>query len=403
MRIWFALAAGALAALVLSAAGCTVFGNADATSLPARKSGAQTSAATAGSSTTWKMAPSLVGTEWETLPTTSKVVALTFDAGSGDEGVASILATLEEKNVPATFFLTGKWAEKFPDEAMAIASKYSVGNHTYSHPHLPTLSDAGVVSEVKGGAQAIRAATGVDTRPLFRFPYGDRNANVIGIVNGLGYGGIRWTVDTLGWEGLSGGQSVDTVQSRILAALTPGEIVLMHVGAANDGTTLDADALAGAIDAIRAHGYGFANVYRYAARYANVADDGTARFSASSAWKTSTSSPERYGKSSHHASPAAIVDPAGFRLRAPQTVKYRLYAWWPVSASYNPAATVKVTILGGSRSFVVDQSASGGGWVLLGKVTLKAGDSWSVSVLRRSSRAGPIIADAVRLTSLTPP
>jgi peptidoglycan/xylan/chitin deacetylase (PgdA/CDA1 family) len=403
MRIRFSVAVSALAALVILAAGCTVFGNADATSVSVRMNTAQTSAATAGASTTWMMAPSLVGTEWEKLPTAKNLVALTFDAGSGDEGVASIVATLEEKNVPATFFLTGKWAEKFPDEAMAIASKYPVGSHTYSHPHLPTLSDSGIVSEVKGGAQAIRVATGVDTRPLFRFPYGDRNANVIGIVNGLGYGSIRWTVDTLGWEGVSGGQSVDTVQSRILAALTPGEIVLMHVGAANDGTTLDADALAGAIDAIRAHGYGFTNVYRFAARYANVADDGTARFSASSAWKTSTSSPERYGKSSHHASPAAIFDPAGFRLRAPQTVKYRLYAWWPVSALYSPAATVKVKTLGGSRSFVVDQSATGGGWVRLGKVTLRAGDGWSVSVLRRSSRAGQIVADAFRLTSLTPP
>jgi len=115
MRIRFALVAGALAALVLSAAGCTVLTSADATTVES-------------SSTVWQMAPSLAGAEWERLPTTRKLVALTFDAGSGNEGVASILATLAEKNVPATFFLKGQWAEAFPADAKAIADRYPVGN-----------------------------------------------------------------------------------------------------------------------------------------------------------------------------------------------------------------------------------------------------------------------------------
>ena len=391
MRIRFVLAAGALAALALSAAGCTVLTSADATTVQS-------------SSTVWHMAPSLAGTEWETLPTTKKLVALTFDCGSGDEGVASILATLEEKNVAATFFLKGQWAEKFPDEARKVAAHYAVGNHTYSHPdNLLALPDAGVISEVEHGAKAIRTVTQADPRPLFRFPYGSSDARTIGIVNGLGYGGIRWTVDTLGWKGVSGGQSVDTVRSRVLGALRPGEIVLMHVGAANDGTTLDADALAGAIDAIRANGYGFTDVYRFAARYENVADDATGRFAASDAWKTSTTSSQRYGKSSHYASSAAAEDPARFRLRAPQTGSYRVYAWWPVSGSYNTAVTIRIAVAGGLHSFVVDQRGNGGRWILLGKVPLRAGDVWSVSVLRKSSRAGPVAADAVRLRSLKAP
>ena len=394
MRIRSALAAGALAALALSAAGCTVLAGADATT--ARSS-----------STVWQMAPSLAGSEWEKLPTTRRLVALTFDAGSGNEGVASILATLEEKGVPATFFLKGQWAERYPADAKQIADHYPIGNHTYTHPHMAQFdSEAQVVSEIRQGAAAIRGITRVDARPLFRFPYGESHAtklDLIGIVNGLGYGSIRWTVDTLGWKGVSGGQSVETVQSRILDALTPGEIVLMHVGAANDGTMLDADALPGVIDAIRAKGYGFTDVYRFAARYANVADDGTDRFAASISWKTSTTSSQRYGKSSHYAAPVAIADPAGFRLRAPQTATYRLDAWWPFSASYNMGVTIKVTALGGSRSFSVDQRGTGGRWVSLGKIPLRTGDDWSVKVLRKSSHAGPIAADAFRLTSLTPP
>jgi peptidoglycan/xylan/chitin deacetylase (PgdA/CDA1 family) len=90
---------------------------------------------------------------------------------------------------------------------------------------------------------------------LFRFPYGDSDARTIGVANRLGYGGIRWTVDTLGWMGGASGQSTDTVVARVLTALQPGEIVLMHVGSAEDGTTLDADALLRLIGEIRARGY----------------------------------------------------------------------------------------------------------------------------------------------------
>lgn len=206
---------------------------------------------------------SLAGAEWTRLPTTDRVVALTFDAGGNDAGVASILATLQSRAVPATFFLTGRWTELYTAEAHTIASRHTVGNHTETHPHLTTLSDAEVAAEVNGAQQQILGATGRDPRPFFRFPYGDVDSRVLAAVHRLGYGGIRWTVDTLGWEGRSAGQSVDTVVNRAVGAATPGEIVLMHVGSAQDGSTLDADALGRIIDGLRARGYTFASVAAY--------------------------------------------------------------------------------------------------------------------------------------------
>jgi hypothetical protein len=99
---------------------------------------------------------------------------------------------------------------------------------------------------------------GADPRPFFRFPFGERDARTIAAVNDLGYVAVRWTVDTLGWKGTSGGISTQTVTDRVLAGLQPGEIVLMHIGSnPDDGSTLDADALPLMIDRIRAAGYGF--------------------------------------------------------------------------------------------------------------------------------------------------
>jgi peptidoglycan/xylan/chitin deacetylase (PgdA/CDA1 family) len=81
------------------------------------------------------------------------------------------------------------------------------------------------------------------------------------VVNGLGYVSVFWTVDTLGWEGTSGGQTTRTVTAHVLAQLQPGEIVLMHVGSnPKDRSTLDGDALRGIIEAMKAAGYAFVTI-----------------------------------------------------------------------------------------------------------------------------------------------
>jgi peptidoglycan/xylan/chitin deacetylase (PgdA/CDA1 family) len=111
---------------------------------------------------------------------------------------------------------------------------------------------------------AIKRSTGRPITSLFRFPYGSSNASTLAVVNRLGDTAVGWTVDTLGWEGTSLGQSVDSVTSRALTHLQPGEIILMHVGAnPADHSTLDADALSRMIGAIRARGYGFATLTAY--------------------------------------------------------------------------------------------------------------------------------------------
>jgi peptidoglycan-N-acetylglucosamine deacetylase len=93
---------------------------------------------------------------------------------------------------------------------------------------------------------------------LFRFPFGDTTPLDIAVVNDLGYVCVRWTVDTLGWKGTSGGMDAAQVLDRVVQAATPGEIVLLHVGAnPDDGSTLDADALPSVIRELRARGYTF--------------------------------------------------------------------------------------------------------------------------------------------------
>ena len=196
------------------------------------------------------------------IATSQRLAYLTFDGGSGAQAVDSVVATLNRERVPATFFLTGAFVTAHPSAAARAAALGQVGNHTYSHPHLPTLDTTGIRHEVDSARSAILRTTGRDPQPLFRFPFGDYDGRTLATVNGLGYVAVGWTVDTLGWKGRSGGSSVGEVTARVAGSRAPGQIVLMHLGAAPDGTTLDADALSQVIQQARAAGYMFGTVGR---------------------------------------------------------------------------------------------------------------------------------------------
>lgn len=202
---------------------------------------------------------SLLGNDWTRIPTSRKIIALTFDAGANADGYIPIRTALERANVPATFFLTGAWVRQFPAEAIDVAeSGFMTGNHTDNHLHLPALTNAQIDAQVRRARTAILNTNGVDPRPLLRFPYGDVTTRVLTEVNRLGYVAVRWTIDTLGWEGTSGGITVQKVIDRVVSGARPGAIVLMHIGSnPEDHTTLDAAALPRVITRLRALGYSF--------------------------------------------------------------------------------------------------------------------------------------------------
>jgi peptidoglycan/xylan/chitin deacetylase (PgdA/CDA1 family) len=200
--------------------------------------------------------PSVVGGELVRLQTRQRVVALTFDGGGDDASARSVLAILRREHVKGTFFLTGHFVKTYPALARAIGRRYAVGNHTVNHVDLRWLSTGAVANEITRAQRMIARATGRDTRPYFRFPYGARDARTLAIVRRLDYVSVRWTIDTLGWMGRSV-QTVSGAVRRVLAGLVPGEIVMMHLGSSRDGSTIDAHALPAVIRAVRARGYRF--------------------------------------------------------------------------------------------------------------------------------------------------
>ena len=189
------------------------------------------------------------------IATSERVVALTFNAAWDDSGVPEVLGVLRRHKAPATFFMTGRFAERHPAAARAIAAEHGVASHSYRHPDFAGLTRQEACREVRRADRAIRRATGAVPLPFFRFPYSPVPPERLADVNALGFADVEYSADTNGYLGERGGMTVAKAVSRALDALGPGEIVQMHVGAGDGGPGLDAPALPLIIDTVRARGY----------------------------------------------------------------------------------------------------------------------------------------------------
>ena len=154
-------------------------------------------------------------------------VGLTFDDGPSGN-TSALLNALTQNGLRATMFNEGQYAAANPSLVRAqVGAGMWVGNHSYTHPHLTSLSQAQIDSEISRTQSAIAAAGG-GTPKLFRPPYGETNATVKAVEARYGLTEILWNVDSQDWNGAS--------TDAIVAAagrLTNGQVILMHDWSAN--------------------------------------------------------------------------------------------------------------------------------------------------------------------------
>jgi len=181
-----------------------------------------------------------------------RVVALTFDDGPWPQHTAQVLEILADKDVPATFFMVGYRVKRAPDVVRAVRNGgHALGNHSFWHRYLDTVSQERLVWEIAATNDAIEAAAGV--RPTwFRAPAGRLDDRVPNALAEAGMRSALWTVDPQDWRSDA---TAEAIVARVMAEVRPGAVVVLHDGGGDRSETVRA--LPALIDRLRAEGYGF--------------------------------------------------------------------------------------------------------------------------------------------------
>ncbi|MDO8916054.1 MAG: polysaccharide deacetylase family protein [Coriobacteriia bacterium] len=184
-------------------------------------------------------------------PPGTKTVALTFDDGPWPGQTQRILEILSAENVRATFFMVGVRLRLTPDLARrVVAEGHLVGNHTLTHQMTRSSTPRQVDFQMTAGKEELRRATGVESR-WFRAPSGAVTPLVTAQAAILGERVAGWTVDPADWRRPPAG----VIVRRVVGAVRPGAIVLLHDGGGERNQTIAA--LPGIITTLKARGYRF--------------------------------------------------------------------------------------------------------------------------------------------------
>ncbi|MFE7270149.1 polysaccharide deacetylase family protein [Streptomyces sp. NPDC057623] len=176
--------------------------------------------------------------------TREKTVALTFDADmTADQGSRAargerfdnpgLVTALRELKVPATVFMTGRWAEEYPGQARAIGHNplFEVANHSYSHHAftedcygLPVLGEERMRADVERAYAVFRKVGVRDALPYFRFPGGCYDRRALKALTPLGVTAVQWDVVS----GDAFATDARAVAQEVLDGVRPGSVVVLH-------------------------------------------------------------------------------------------------------------------------------------------------------------------------------
>ena len=174
-------------------------------------------------------------------------VLLTFDDGPDPTYTPQVLDILKKEKVPAAFFVVGLQAENnLPLLKRIYAEGYEIGNHTFTHPNIATVSPERAVNEIETTRLLIEAITGRST-VLFRAPYNadaepstEAELRPIAISRQKNYYTVGESIDPNDWEK---GVTADSIYTRVITQYEANPdkgIILLHDAGGNRQATVEA-------------------------------------------------------------------------------------------------------------------------------------------------------------------
>lgn len=188
---------------------------------------------------------------------TEKVLYLTFDEGYENGYTSKILDVLQEKNVPAAFFVTGPYLKTEEKLIKRMLDEgHIVGNHSINHPSLPEMSDEEIEHELYGLDLMMFEKFGVGMKYL-RPPRGEYSSRILSLTENMGYKSVFWSVAYVDWKTDSQKGETYAVNS-VIPQLHNGAVILLHAVSSDN-----AAAMGTIIDKARELGYEFKSLDEY--------------------------------------------------------------------------------------------------------------------------------------------
>ncbi|WP_138417995.1 delta-lactam-biosynthetic de-N-acetylase [Aquibacillus sediminis] len=181
-----------------------------------------------------------------------KEIYLTFDNGYEEGYTEQVLDVLKEKDVPATFFVTGHYVTSNKQLMKRMVKEgHIVGNHTYHHPDLTTISKQEMKQELDSLEDAVAEVTDQNSMKYVRPPKGTFSEQSLQWANELGYIHMFWSLTFVDWN-TNSQQGWQRAYKKVVDQLHPGAVILLHTVSKDN-----AEALEHLIDDIRQRGYTF--------------------------------------------------------------------------------------------------------------------------------------------------
>lgn len=167
-----------------------------------------------------------------------KIVYLTFDEGYENGYTSSILDTLAEKGVQATFFVTMPYVKKNKDLIQRMIDEgHIVGNHTVNHPSMPDIADdKKIEKEIVELHDYIKNNFNYEM-DFFRPPKGEFSERTVKITKDLGYTTVLWSFAYDDWD-VKKQDRLDYARKMIYNNLHNGAIILLHAVSKDNATLL---------------------------------------------------------------------------------------------------------------------------------------------------------------------
>ena len=150
-----------------------------------------------------------------------QTIAISFDDGPNNKNTLTVLKTLEDNKMSATFFMVGNKMYNQKDILKTVYASHSeIGSHTYSHINMKRTKADKIKDEIDKTSRIFKDITGADIR-LIRPPYGAYTNDIIKDYN---YSFILWNADTDDWKD----KNTERIVNYILDHADDGNIILMH-------------------------------------------------------------------------------------------------------------------------------------------------------------------------------